>query len=113
MVFAIGGVTIVHVHAHAFLDHAKPAVGSKVKQTPHAVRIWFTEPIMTGSSSIKVFDAMGKQVDKKDTRSDAANKSLLHVSLPLLAPGTYKVIWSVMSVDSHHTTGNFSFRVVP
>ena len=113
MVFAIGGVTIVHVHAHAFLDHAKPAVGSKVKQTPHAVRIWFTEPIMTGSSSIKVFGAMGKQVDKKDTGSDVTNKSLLHVSLPLLTPGTYIVIWSVMSVDGHHTTGNFSFHVVP
>jgi methionine-rich copper-binding protein CopC len=90
LVFVLGGVTIAHVHAHAFLDHAQPAVGSEVKQTPHAVQIWFTEPIMAGSSSVKVFDALGKQVDKKDNRCDAANKSLLSVSLPSLDPGTYK-----------------------
>jgi methionine-rich copper-binding protein CopC len=101
------------VHAHAFLDHAEPAVGSKIQQIPHVVRIWFTEPISPATSSIKVFDARGKQIDKKDTHPDANNKAILHVSLPSLAPGTYKVVWRVVSFDSHSTTGDFTFQFLP
>jgi copper resistance protein C len=103
----------VSAEAHAFLDHASPAVGCKVKQQPNVVRIWFTEPIVAASSTIKVFDVIGNQIDKKDTHIDANNQALLHVSLPLLAPGIYKIVWSVMSVDGHHTTGDFTFRVIP
>ena len=52
--------------AHAFLEHSDPPVGGKVHSSPAAVRIWFTEVIESASSSIQVFDATGKQVDKKD-----------------------------------------------
>jgi copper resistance protein C len=105
-------VGAAQLEAHAFLRRAKPAVGSTVQKSPGEIRIWFTEPIVAASSSIKVFDAMGKQIDKKDTDADANNQALLHVSLPFLAPGTYKVVWRVVSADSHHTTGNFTFRVI-
>jgi copper resistance protein C len=106
-------VGLARLQAHAFLDHAEPAVGSKVKQKPHEVRIWFTEPIQPALSSIKVFDVTEKQVDKKDMHSEGGNKALLQVSLPSLAPGTYKTIWRVVSVDGHSTTGHFTFRVIP
>jgi methionine-rich copper-binding protein CopC len=79
---------------------------------PAAVRIWFTEVIESASSSIQVFDATGKQVDKKDTHSDRSNRSLLEVSLSRLVPGTYKVVWRVVSVDTHVTKGDFRFQVV-
>jgi methionine-rich copper-binding protein CopC len=35
----------------------------------------------------------------------------IHVPVKALAPGTYKVHWRVLSVDTHTTEGNFSFRV--
>jgi methionine-rich copper-binding protein CopC len=35
----------------------------------------------------------------------------LHVALKPLSPGTYKVIWRVLSVDTHRTQGDFTFRV--
>jgi copper resistance protein C len=102
------------VSAHAFLEQSDPPVGGKVHSAPSAVRIWFTEAIEPALSSIKVFDATGKQVDKKDTHSDRGDRSLLHVSLkPSLPSGTYKVIWRVMSVDTHLTNGDFRFQVVP
>jgi len=37
----------------------------------------------------------------------------LRVSLKALPPGSYKVIWRVLSVDTHRTEGNFTFRVGP
>jgi copper resistance protein C len=109
----LGGAAAVHVYAHAFVDHAEPAVGSKVKQIPHAVTIWFTESIQPALSTIKVFDATQKQVDKKDTHSGGGNNALLQVSLPSVGPGLYKVIWRVVSVDGHVTNGDFAFRVAP
>jgi len=29
--------------AHAFLDHSLPAVGSILHESPHEIRLWFTE----------------------------------------------------------------------
>jgi hypothetical protein len=101
------------VSAHAFLEHSDPSVGSKVHSAPAAVRIWFTEAIEPRFSSIQVFDATGKQVDKKDTHPDPSNRSLLQVSLPRLGPGSYKVAWRVVSVDTHRTNGDFTFQILP
>jgi len=101
------------VSAHAFLEHSDPPVGGKVHSAPAAVRIWFTEAIEPAFNSIQVFDATGKQVDKKDTHSDRSNRSLLQVSLPRLGPGTYKVVWRIVSVDTHRTNGDFTFQILP
>ena len=108
----LSGLPAVHAHAHAFVDHAEPAVGATVKQMPREVRIWFTEAIEPAFSSIQVFDAAGKEVDKKDMHLDPSNRSLLQISLQPLGLGTYKVVWRVVSVDTHVTKGDFTFQVV-
>jgi methionine-rich copper-binding protein CopC len=118
MPFAIGLLsllaTAIQADAHAFLVRAEPQVGSRIKKAPNEVRIWFNEPVKPALSSIKVFDGNGKQIDNKDTDLDRGNRALLHVSLAsALAPGTYKVIWRVTSVDTHVTNGDFRFQVVP
>ena len=99
------------VEAHAFLRDAEPAVGSTVQTSPKEVRIRFTENVEPAFSSIQVFDASGKEVDKRDVHLDRSDRALLHVSLPRLAAGIYKVVWRVVSVDTHVTNGNFTFRV--
>ena len=108
----LSGAAVAQAHAHAFVDHAQPPVGATVKQMPREVRIWFTEAIEPAFSSIQVFDAAGKQVDNKDTHPDPSNRSLLQISLPPLGLGTYKVVWRVVSVDTHVTKGDFTFQVV-
>jgi len=109
----LSGTAVAHAHAHAFVDHAEPPVGHNVKQMPREVRIWFSEPIEPARCSINVFDVTGKQIDKKDVHADAQNKTLLQVSLLSLAPGTYKVVWRVVSTDTHATKGDFAFRYAP
>lgn len=96
--------------AHAFPDHAEPKVGSE-GPAPAEVRIWFTQQPEVAFSKIQVFDAGGRQVDKNDTHADASDKKLLIVSVPPLAPGRYKVVWKVLSVDTHRTSGDFKFTV--
>ena len=97
--------------AHAFVDHAEPAVGSQIQAAPTQVKIWFTEKLEPALSKIQVFDSSGLEVDKRDVKIDQSNAALLTVSLPELKPGKYKVVWRVVSVDTHVTTGDFAFEV--
>ena len=99
--------------AHAFLDHASPRVGSVVERAPAQVSLWFTQELEPAFSSVRVFDRSGKQIDKGDLQLDRADATLLQLSLPQLAPGTYRVAWRVLSVDTHVTEGDFTFDVVP
>jgi methionine-rich copper-binding protein CopC len=99
--------------AHAFLDHATPAVGSAVRASPAQVKLWFTQQLEPAFSTVRVLDKSGKRVDKDDPKVDVADPTLLGVSLPQLAPGEYRVTWRVLSVDTHVTEGDFTFDVVP
>jgi copper resistance protein C len=110
--FIIFLVESARLEAHAFLQRAEPGVGSTAQTSPAEVRIRFTENVEPAFSSIQVFDASGKEVDKRDVHLDRSDHALLHVSLPQLGAGTYKVVWRVVSVDTHVTNGNFTFRIV-
>lgn len=109
LLIAVGGTAF----GHAFLDHAAPAVGSALRAPPAQVRLWFTQRLEPAFSTLRVEDTSGKQVDKGDTQVDGTDATLLEVSLPRLAPGTYRVHWRVLSVDTHVTEGDFTFAVRP
>jgi methionine-rich copper-binding protein CopC len=94
-------------HAHAFLDHANPRVGSTVRSAPREVTLWFSQKIEASFSSAQVTDASGARVDQ-GARVEGMQ---IHVSVRSLPPGSYKVHWKVLSVDTHTTQGSFSFRV--
>lgn len=99
--------------AHAFLDRAEPRVGSTVRSAPAEVRLWFTEELEPAFSTVRIVDEAGQQVDRRDAQVDVASRNVLRVSLPPLGPGTYKAIWRVLSVDTHVTEGDFTFRIKP
>jgi methionine-rich copper-binding protein CopC len=109
LIFVVG---LARLEAHAFLERADPGVGSTIQTSPSEVRIRFTENIEPAVSSIQVFDTSGKEVDKRDLHLDGSDHALLHISLLQLGVGTYKVVWRVVSVDTHVTNGNFTFQVV-
>jgi methionine-rich copper-binding protein CopC len=96
--------------AHAFLDHASPAVGSTVRAPPAEVKLWFTQELEPAFSSVAVADAAGKRIDKGDVKVEGGGV-VLRVSLPPLEPGRYKVTWRALSVDTHVTEGDFTFEV--
>jgi len=107
--FALAGSAL----AHAMLDRASPPVGGRVAASPARVELWFTEGLEPTFSSVKVLDAGGRQVDRRDTAFDARAPGHVSVSLPPLAPGRYRVVWRAVSVDTHATSGDYAFDVAP
>jgi methionine-rich copper-binding protein CopC len=99
--------------AHAHLDRASPASGSTVDSAPKEVTIWFTEALEPKFSTIEVRDAKGAAMQAGPATLAPGNTAQLRVPLKPLPPGTYKVIWRVLSVDTHRSQGDFSFRVGP
>jgi copper resistance protein C len=97
--------------AHAFLDRSIPRAGSTVHRSPTRLRLWFSERLDPAFSKAEVLDANGKRVDKGDPQLDSADRKLLEVSLPPLAPGKYRVTWRVLSIDTHVSKGEFTFDI--
>ena len=98
--------------AHAHLMQANPAQGSIAAPAPKEVVLNFSEKLEPKFSSIEVRDAKGGAVQDGQAQA-AGDGTQLRVGLKPLPPGTYKVIWRVLSVDTHRTNGSFSFRVGP
>jgi copper resistance protein C len=97
--------------AHAFLDHASPAVGSTVPAAPPDVTIWFTQDLEPAFSKLTVTNQAGQQVDLGNPQVPPGKPDELQVKLKPLPAGTYTVSWHVISVDTHPTEGTFTFEV--
>ena len=110
---ALVAMTASHASAHAQLEWAEPAAGSAVHESPPRLKLWFSQRLERPFSKVRVLTPEGKQVDNRDSEVDRADARLLSVSLPKLSPGTYRVRWRVLSVDTHVNEGDFTFDVAP
>jgi copper resistance protein C len=99
--------------AHAFPERSDPRVGAVVRTAPTEVRIWFDGDLEPTFSAVTVTDATGRRIDRGDSHVDPRNRRLLHVALPPLVPGVYRVAWSVLAVDGHRTQGDYRFTLKP
>lgn len=99
--------------AHAHLDRSAPAAGAALPEAPKEVAIWFTEAVEPKFSAIEVRDAKGALVNDGGASGVAGNTAQLQVKLKPLTAGTYTVKWRVLSVDTHRSQGDFTFRVGP
>jgi hypothetical protein len=99
--------------AHAFLDHASPAVGSSVPAPPLVVTLWFTQDLEPAFCSVTVTNEAGQRVDLGRAQFPQGSPAELQMGLQPLTPGTYLVSWHVISVDTHPTEGTFTFDIEP
>ena len=97
--------------AHAFLDHASPAVGSSVPMAPPVVTLWFTQDLEPAFSEVTVTNEAGLRVDLGNAHIPQGSPAELQIGLKPLPRGTYTVSWHVVSVDTHPTEGTFTFEV--
>jgi hypothetical protein len=98
--------------AHAHLDHASPAVGSEISGSPSTLSLTYSEPVEPVFSTVRVTDAGGARVDQGKPVPQQGGR-VLQVDLKPLSPGVYAVEWHVTSVDTHKSSGHFTFTVKP
>lgn len=98
--------------AHAFPDRSRPRVGATVKDAPHHVRIWYDAGLEALFCSLIVKSAAGRVVSiGRGHVVPGSHDRLLETTVKPLAPGKYRVYWSVIALDGHHTDGHYMFRV--
>ena len=79
---------------------------------PKEVVLWFTQKLEPAFSSIEVRNEQGASVTTGKA-TVIGDRTQMRVPLKALPKGTYKVLWRVLSVDTHRTQGDFSFHVGP
>lgn len=97
-------------NAHAMLMSSTPVSGSTVRSSPGQVRLVFSE-------------ALDAALDRMTLVTSTGDRTVLHVSadphdvhaliapLQTLRPGTYWVVWRVVSADGHVVGGTLVFAV--
>src|SRR6201993_4238397 len=89
-------------HAHAFLDHASPLVGSTVASAPHEVTLTFTQSLEPAFSTITVTDPGGADIGQGKAQ---VSGNIMRIGIKAGGAGTYRVRWHALSVDTHTTQG--------
>ncbi len=98
-------------HAHAQLARAAPSVGGTVTSAPSEVRLWFTQALEPKFTTAQLRSTNGAVIGTGAV--DAADPKQIVIRVHALPPGSYKVFWKVLSVDTHRTEGSFGFEVKP
>ena len=96
--------------AHAFLQHADPGAGATVKASATHVALTFSEELEPAFSGVAVTDSSGRSIA---AGAVVIRGNSMAVPLRRLVPGNYRVVWHVVSVDTHRTEGAYSFTVKP
>ena len=105
------GATAAQAHAH--LRRSDPAAGASISTPPSEIRLEFSEGVEPKFSGIVLTPASGGPIATQ-APSSGPTKSVLITKLDApLKPGAYKVTWHAVSVDTHKTSGSFTFEVKP
>lgn len=98
-------------HAHPFTIEFWPGNGISGEVGTTQVWVKYSEEVELDFSSLKVYDALGNQIDNRDTTHHTDDASLT-VSTPPLEEGIYTVASKVLSrVDGHLVPDTLVFTV--
>ena len=103
------------VEAHAGLKSSQPAASSVLEKSPKEIVLKFAEQVEISFGSIRLFDANSNLIvlpaPNYGFTNDVVDAKTVRVNVPDLEPGSYLVIWRVVSVDSHPVQGAFGFQI--
>ena len=100
--------------AHALLVRSEPAANAELTSLPPSVEIWFSEPLESEFSHIRLLDFLGEEVVAADSSTvDVNDPNHMSLRLPDLPPGLYTVVWTTLSsVDGHEWVGSFPITLL-
>jgi len=103
------------VEAHAGLKSSEPPASSVLEQSPEEIVLKFGEAVEVSFGSIRLFDSNSKLVVLPMPNyvevNGATDAKSVRVDIPELQPGSYLVVWRVVSADSHPVQGAFAFQI--
>lgn len=97
--------------AHATLVSTSPADGAIVPHAPAQVTATFDQPVGVSPTSLEVFAPNGSRADTGGARHGSTPAQVVIALKPGLSRGTYTVGWQVVSADSHHVQGAWTFSI--
>ena len=97
--------------AHATLLQTTPGDGSVVATSPTEVTLRYDQPVTTASGAVKVLAPDGSRVDTGVVTLRDGNSTVVESLDKDLPPGTYTVLWRVISADTHTVFGAQTFSV--
>ena len=112
-VLALAASASAATFRHTRLVKSEPAANDTLAAAPKAVKLWFSEKVELGITTVKLANAAGNDVPlAKLTRDDAVKDApiVAAISKPLAA-GAYLVSWSTAATDGHPAKGTIPFVV--
>src|SRR5687768_15307260 len=83
--------------AHAVIVRSEPAANARLTESPHEIRLWFTEPLEPTYSSVELRDATGAVVNTTPSYVEPTDDHQLVLMTERLADGIYTVAWRNVS----------------
>src|SRR4029078_1905677 len=99
--------------AHSRLLSSNPVAGSVLDSPPTQIQMGFSEGVGLEFSYIKLLDRSRAEFPVGALSHPGGDPTQVSAGIgSTLRPGTYTVVWRVISgVDGHLTAGSFAFRV--
>jgi copper transport protein len=94
--------------AHASVVASYPRDGSVMAAPPTTIHFWFSEPVQPVGPGIIVISPSGGRVPIGPLHADGLE---MWAAVQVSAPGTYLVIWQVISLDTHPERGRITFSL--
>ncbi|HYM97684.1 MAG TPA: copper resistance protein CopC, partial [Candidatus Sulfotelmatobacter sp.] len=99
----------ISASAHARLLASSPLPGAVLDAIPSTVILDFSEPVTAAGRGISVYGPDGRLAGVGGVRTQGAQMSV--GVAPSAAQGTFAVVWTVVSEDTHPSRGEFTFSV--
>ncbi len=102
-----------HSHAQAILLRSDPLQNARLNSAPTRVRMWFSDDLSSSTSTAMVVTPTNKRIDLHNAHISSTDSHEMDIALePILAPGTYSVLWTTQSADDGGVSrGSFLFSV--
>jgi copper transport protein len=100
------------VEAHSSLQKTYPQADEPLDKPPTKVEIWFEDPVVIHSKSIKVKNEKGNELQRGQPFVDSKDRSHIIVFLEEnLSPGLYTVTFDVIALDGYVVRDQFKFII--
>jgi copper transport protein len=100
------------VEAHSSLQKTYPQTGESLDKPPSKIELWFEDPVVIHSESIKVTNEKGTEFQRGKPFVDVKDRRHIIVFLEdHLSPGIYTVYFNVIALDGYVIRDQYKFSI--